>query len=266
MILGNNGGFSLPDMAELFGATEENFFTATDVSTILGKNLVKNFVAKIGFELGMFGYSETSLDIIDFYEQCKKNGGIVEFQTNKVVKMIKDEMNNNSNVRMYLNDRIFNEIQEEIIKCYEDTFNKNDELYTKIQNENQDFMEQKELERKAIKKIQKELKCDEEKAREIYNKNKNLEQAEKGAKDIFDTVFGIPVPSLPMPLPKKSIKIDDFGGFVDELNELNKIEQELNKSNKKENSKTKKKKKESEIELNEKPSNTNDEDNFFWSL
>lgn len=254
MTLGN-GGFFSSSLDGLIDDCEPNFFTTTDVKTIGGRNIVKNFLGKISFELGMFGYSDSSMQIIDFYEECKQNAGMVEFFTNPVIRMIQEEMCNFSGVKMYLNDRIFDEIKEEQIKCYENTFNNNDDLYKKNQDENQIFMEQKENERKAIKKIQKENKCTEEQAREIYqNKNKQIDS--KKNDDLFNAIFGLP--SLPVP---ETI-----------LQQLEELENKTKKNTTKR--KTKKevqiendvtKTSNSEIKLDDNPSNTNDLDNF-WNI
>lgn len=256
MALGNSGFFSSP-LDELIDDCETNFFTATDVKTIGGRNLVKNFLGKISFEIGMFGYSDSSMQIIDFYEECKKNAGMVEFFTNPVIHMIQEEMCNFSGVKMYLNDRIFDEIKEEQIKCYENTFNNNDDLYKKNQNENQIFMEQKENERKAIKKIQKENKCTEEQAREIYNNKNKTKQVENNAKELFNTIFSLPSTTLPLPkIPETNIK-----QMIEEIEDL----ENRYKKNSSNNTTKKGSKKDNEIKLDDNPSNTNDLDNF-WNI
>ena len=59
-----NSMFGDFDMKTLM-ASDTNMFTDTDVKTILGRNIVKNYLSKIDFEIKTFGYSESSIEIIE---------------------------------------------------------------------------------------------------------------------------------------------------------------------------------------------------------
>lgn len=170
MTFGNSmfGDFDIKSMM----ASDTNMFTDTDVKTILGRNIVKNYLSKIDFEIKTFGYSESSIEIIEFYEECKKKGGIVEFILNPVIKMILDEMENMRTVKYYLKDRIFDDIEDEKSKSLDDLFNNNEEITEKINQEKQNYMLEKEIRRKEIIKIQKRYNCSFEEAENIYEAHK----------------------------------------------------------------------------------------------
>lgn len=198
MTFGNSmfGDFDIKSMM----ASDTNMFTDTDVKTILGRNIVKNYLSKIDFEIKTFGYSESSIEIIEFYEECKKKGGIVEFVLNPVIKMILDEMENMRTVKSYLKDRIFDDIEDEKSKSLDDLFNNNEEITEKINQEKQDYMLEKEIRRKEIIKIQKRYNCSFEEAENIYEAHKRqLSMREQGnnivneMKSVFNMLedFGI---------------------------------------------------------------------------
>ena len=198
MTFGNSmfGDFDIKSMM----ASDTNMFTDTDVKTILGRNIVKNYLNKIDFEIKTFGYSESSIEIIEFYEECKKKGGIVEFVLNPVIKMILDEMENMRTVKSYLKDRIFDDIEDEKSKSLDDLFNNNEEITEKINQEKQDYMLEKEIRRKEIIKIQKRYNCSFEEAENIYEAHKRqLSMREQGnnivneMKSVFNMLedFGI---------------------------------------------------------------------------
>ena len=170
MAFGNSmfGDFDIKSMM----ASDTNMFTDTDVKTILGRNIVKNYLSKIDFEIKTFGYSESSIEIIEFYEECKKKGGIVEFISNPVIKMILDEIENMRTVKYYLKDRIFDDIEDEKSKSLDDLFNNNEEITEKINQEKQNYMLEKEIRRKEIIKIQKRYNCSFEEAENIYEAHK----------------------------------------------------------------------------------------------
>ena len=157
-------------------------------------------MSKIDFEIKTFGYSESSIEIIEFYEECKKKGGIVEFVLNPVIKMILDEMENMRTVKSYLKDRIFDDIEDEKSKSLDDLFNNNEEITEKINQEKQDYMLEKEIRRKEIIKIQKRYNCSFEEAENIYEAHKRqLNMREQGnnivneMKSVFNMLedFGI---------------------------------------------------------------------------
>lgn len=198
MTFGNSmfGDFDIKSMM----TSDTNMFTDTDVKTILGRNIVKNYLSKIDFEIKTFGYSESSIEIIEFYEECKKKGGIVEFVLNPVIKMILDEMENMRTVKSYLKDRIFDDIEDEKSKSLDDLFNNNEEITEKINQEKQDYMLEKEIRRKEIIKIQKRYNCSFEEAENIYEAHKRqLSMREQGnnivneMKSVFNMLedFGI---------------------------------------------------------------------------
>ena len=166
-----NSMFGDFDMKTLM-ASDTNMFTDTDVKTILGRNIVKNYLSKIDFEIKTFGYSESSIEIIEFYEECKKKGGIVEFISNPVIKMILDEIENMRTVKYYLKDRIFDDIEDEKSKSLDDLFNNNEEITEKINQEKQNYMLEKEIRRKEIIKIQKRYNCSFKEAENIYEAHK----------------------------------------------------------------------------------------------
>ena len=198
MTFGNSmfGDFDIKSMM----TSDTNMFTDTDVKTILGRNIVKNYLSKIDFEIKTFGYSESSIEIVEFYEECKKKGGIVEFVLNPVIKMILDEMENMRTVKSYLKDRIFDDIEDEKSKSLDDLFNNNEEITEKINQEKQDYMLEKEIRRKEIIKIQKRYNCSFEEAENIYEAHKRqLSMREQGnnivneMKSVFNMLedFGI---------------------------------------------------------------------------
>ena len=198
MTFGNSmfGDFDIKNLM----TSDTNMFTDTDVKTILGRNIVKNYLSKIDFEIKTFGYSESSIEIIEFYEECKKKGGIVEFVLNPVIKMILDEMENMRTVKYYLKDRIFDDIEDEKSKSLDDLFNNNEEITEKINQEKQDYMLEKEIRRKEIIKIQKRYNCSFEEAENIYEAHKRqLSMREQGnnianeMKSVFNMLedFGI---------------------------------------------------------------------------
>ena len=211
MAFGNSmfGDFDIKSMM----ASDTNMFTDTDVKTILGRNIVKNYLSKIDFEIKTFGYSESSIEIIEFYEECKKKGGIVEFVLNPVIKMILDEIENMRTVKYYLKDRIFDDIEDEKSKSLDDLFNNNEEITEKINQEKQNYMLEKEIRRKEIIKIQKRYNCSFKEAENIYEAHKRqLSICEQGnnmvneMKSVFNMLedFGI-VEEKPQ---KTKLKID----------------------------------------------------------
>ena len=211
MAFGNSmfGDFDIKSMM----ASDTNMFTDTDVKTILGRNIVKNYLSKIDFEIKTFGYSESSIEIIEFYEECKKKGGIVEFVLNPVIKMILDEIENMRTVKYYLKDRIFDDIEDEKSKSLDDLFKNNEEITEKINQEKQNYMLEKEIRRKEIIKIQKRYNCSFKEAENIYEAHKRqLSICEQGnnmvneMKSVFNMLedFGI-VEEKPQ---KTKLKID----------------------------------------------------------
>lgn len=156
-----------------------SFFTKTNIKTVLGKNQVLNFVDKMNFELKMFDFSETALNIAEFYEESKNTKGIISFYQNQVIQMILYVIEDYPNLKKYLYERIFNNIEEDKIKCLDDTFKNNEEIYNKTQEQVNKFVEQKAIYEKKIKKIMKDNKCDKKTAELIYENEKLKKMAQK---------------------------------------------------------------------------------------
>lgn len=173
----NNGGFCFePDEKE---NCANDFFEKTNVNSILGKNLVKNFVGKIEFEVKYMGFSESANLIAQFYDYCINNKSIIEFVNNDVIKMILKEIENNFTVRNYLYTRIFDEVNSAYIKRMEEYYTNQDEMYNKNKIQEQDFKKDLILKQREIDKIMVENNCDEEQAKKIIENKKSLDKIEK---------------------------------------------------------------------------------------
>lgn len=166
----SNSFFGNFGLGGLFPTGDLSFFDTTDVKTILGRNLVKNFVCKIKLELQTLGYSETAIEIAEFYDSCRKNGGIIKFVSNPVIKMILNEVENMPSVKYWLQDRIFDDIEVEKAENLDKIYENNDELYEKTQHKEHEYKVNKEIRRKEILKIQRERNCSFEEAEKIYDK------------------------------------------------------------------------------------------------
>ena len=204
-----------------------SFFTKTNIKTVLGKNQVLNFVDKMNFELKMFDFSETALNIAEFYDDTKNTKGIVSFYQNQVIQMILYVIEDYPNLKKYLYERIFDNIEEDKIKCLDDTFKNNEEIYNKTQEQVNKFVEQKAIYEKKIKKIMKEHKCDRKTAELIYENEKLKKMAQKQGFILpsFDIKFsnlpniaGTSMPQTPqkdsnsedLNLPDKEIKMEEI--------------------------------------------------------
>ena len=204
-----------------------SFFTKTNIKTVLGKNQVLNFVDKMNFELKMFDFSETALNIAEFYDDTKNTKGIVSFYQNQVIQMILYVIEDYPNLKKYLYERIFDNIEEDKIKCLDDTFKNNEEIYNKTQEQVNKFVEQKAIYEKKIKKIMKEHKCDRKTAELIYENEKLKKMAQKQGFILpsFDIKFsnlpnitGTGMPQTPqkdsnsedLNLPDKEIKMEEI--------------------------------------------------------
>lgn len=204
-----------------------SFFTSTNIKTVLGKNQVLNFVDKMNFELKMFDFSETALNIAEFYEESKNTKGIISFYQNQVIQMILYVIENYPELKKYLYERIFDSIEQDKIKCLDNTFKNNDEIYQKTQEQVNKFVEQKAIYEKQIKKIMKEKKCDRKTAELIYENEKLKKIAKK--QGLILPSFGVEFPNIPnitgtgipkdvqndndmqdLPLPDKEIKMEEI--------------------------------------------------------
>ena len=172
-----------------------SFFTKTNIKTVLGKNQVLNFIDKMNFELKMFDFSETALNIAEFYDDTKNTKGIVSFYQNQVIQMILYVIEDYPNLKKYLYERIFNNIEKDKIKCLDDTFKNNEEIYNKTQEQVNKFVEQKAIYEKKIKKIMKEHKCDRKTAELIYENEKLKKMAQK--QGLILPSFGVEFPNMP---------------------------------------------------------------------
>ena len=204
-----------------------SFFTSTNIKTVLGKNQVLNFVDKMNFELKMFDFSETALNIAEFYEESKNTKGIISFYQNQVIQMILYVIENYPELKKYLYERIFDSIEQDKIKCLDSTFKNNEEIYQKTQEQVNKFVEQKAIYEKQIKKIMKEKKCDRKTAELIYENEKLKKIAKK--QGLILPSFGVEFPNIPnitgtgipkdvqndndmqdLPLPDKEIKMEEI--------------------------------------------------------
>lgn len=204
-----------------------SFFTKTNIKTVLGKNQVLNFVDKMNFELKMFDFSETALNIAEFYDDTKNTKGIVSFYQNQVIQMILYVIEDYPNLKKYLYERIFDNIEEDKIKCLDDTFKNNEEIYNKTQEQVNKFVEQKAIYEKKIKKIMKEHKCDRKTAELIYENEKLKKMAQK--QGFILPSFSVEFPNIPnitgtgipkdiqknddtqdLPLPDKEIEMEEI--------------------------------------------------------
>lgn len=188
MPLGNDGFFS---MNELLNAENTSLFTNIDTKTILGKNLVLNFLGKIEFEIKALGFSDTANEIAEYYEFAKKQGGIVEFFSNPVIKMILQEMQDRNILKKYLKQRIFDDIEQEEIECFKNTYKNNEKLTEEIEKDKQEFLKQKRIKDKTIKEIMKENNISYEQAEKIYNKKSiSINEFDKKMEEMFKGFLG----------------------------------------------------------------------------
>lgn len=192
MPLGNNDFFSLEN---LLGVENSNFFTNTDTKSILGKNIVLNFLGKIEFEIRNLGYSDTANDIAEFYEKCKKDTcGIIGFFTNPVIQMILNEIQNMPTIRAYLKNRILDEIELDKIKNLNDTFENNEDILEKQKEERTKFLKEKELYKKRINRIMNKYKCTFEQAEQIYKEQEEqakIKELNENLDKTINSMFGI---------------------------------------------------------------------------
>ena len=172
-----------------------SFFTSTNIKTVLGRNQVLNFIDKMNFELKLFGFSEIALNIAEFYEESKKTKGIISFYQNQVIQMILYVIESYPELKRYLYERIFDNIEQDKIKCLDDTFKNNEEIYQKTQEQVNKFVEQKAIYEKQIKKIMKEHKCDRKTAELIYENEKLKKMAQK--QGLILPSFGVEFPNMP---------------------------------------------------------------------
>lgn len=139
------------NLGDIFGSKHSDIIN-TDINTISGKNVVLNYIARIDMEIGMFGYSDSSLELIDFYEECKSSGNLLKFCDNPVIKFIKEKMVKYPAVKAYLEERFFDEVEIDIVKFYNNIFENNEKINEDIKVKEEDYNQVKEIEsdKKAI--------------------------------------------------------------------------------------------------------------------
>ena len=167
----------------------DDLFTTTNTKSILGRNIVKNYLCQIEFEIRTMGYSDSANDIALYYENCK-NFDILEFFTNPVIKMILEEIQSMPTVKRYLKERIFDDIEQEKIENLNNLYNNNEKLTEKVENNKQEFLRLKELKNKKIKKIMKEKGISFEQAEKELSKQakKKIEEVlQQGLSDMLST-------------------------------------------------------------------------------
>ncbi len=209
------GGFE-----DLF-SSQENLFS-TDIKTILGKNVILNYLCKIEFEIRSFGYSPSANEIAKFYEECKKKGGIIQFFSNPVIKNILQEIQSMPTVKLYLKRRIFDDIEDDKIKVLENTLKNNDKLTDKLNKDINEFSKQKELRRKKINKIMKQNDCTFEEAEKRYEQKLLLEQQKKLKQELDQEFMNLLLPSSNISDTKTKILPDEGTSFADYIYKTNK--------------------------------------------
>ena len=206
MLFDNNSFFGDLDV---FCEENTNFFTNTNPKTILGKNLVLNFLGEIEFEIRTLGFSNKANEIANFYENCKTTTGIISFFANPVIKMILQEIQYMPTIRTYLKNRIFDDIENDKIQSLDNIFNNNETIYQENINKNQEYLKAKILKEKEIKKIMSKYNCTKEKAEQLYNKQKlqsAKSQIEKGLENSLRSILS----SFDLDIVKDvNIKTDD---------------------------------------------------------
>ena len=116
--------------------------------TVSGRNKVLNYIAGMEFELDMFGFSETSNNIADFYEYTECN--IDTFYKNPVIQMILKEIEHKTKLKRYLYSRIFDYIPISQKNMLEYIYNNNEYI---IYNVKKNEKIQKKLDKQASKII-----------------------------------------------------------------------------------------------------------------
>lgn len=138
-----------------------NFFEINPQS-ILGRNKILNFLGIIGFEVGTLGFSNNANEIAEFYDTLKSKyglSGVKKFYENSVIKSILTEMKSMPTVQRYLNERIFDLIEQDTINTLNDLFKNSEKIFKK--NKEQDKKQQVKKENKIKKNKSSSPKRDE---------------------------------------------------------------------------------------------------------
>lgn len=128
-----------------------------DLTNILNQNIVKNFICKMNFEIGFMGFSENANCIAEFYNICLNRGNIFEFFNNETIKMIQEEMLQMPRLKLYLNERIFDEIEKDKIRFLNNIYINNDEMVSYINKTEKNWLKAKELSEKRLNDLTKKL-------------------------------------------------------------------------------------------------------------
>ncbi len=137
----------------LNGDDEDLLISSFDVKTITGRNKILNFVEQMNLELNMLGFSNSSVEIARFYDSLKARGkNSHKFYTHPVIKMILETIEDKPNLKKYIQTRILDEIQKDLIKEYNNIYNNNDKIYNDNLEKNKNFIEeQQEKEKQSAK-------------------------------------------------------------------------------------------------------------------
>lgn len=221
MILENNDFFNFSDK-------NDNIFS-TNIKSVLGRNIVLNFIQGMDFELKMFNFSETANDIAKFYEQNKTKGCIYSFFENDVIKMIIDEIQKMPNLKRYLNERIFDLIEEDKKEVLQNIYDNNEKISTDVEKKENKYLYEQKKYQEAIKKIMEEKGVSEDNAKILYeNKKLKKEMKKRGIEipsfiDKVDNFIVEENPVIPVEiknLDSQEITIsDDMGVDIDFGNE-----------------------------------------------
>lgn len=144
-----------------------------DLSNILNKNIVKNFICKMDFEIGFMEYSETANCIAEFYNNCLQRGNIFEFFNNETVKTIKEEMQNIPRLKIYLNERFFDEIEKDKIRFLNNIYTNNDKILSDVDKLKKEWVEEEKIKQDKLDCITSLNQNDVDKIKEILNQMAN---------------------------------------------------------------------------------------------
>lgn len=182
------------DIGDIFGSEDLGIFN-TDVSTILGKNIVLNFLCKINLEVRMFGYSDTANEVAVYYQDCKENGKLFAFFSNPVLKMILEKVETMPVVKNYLDERFFDDIEQEKIEYLNNLYSNNEQISKDINKSENEYNLSQEYKKREIKKIQKEFSCTLEEAEQKYiQQNSGIDCKNFDPINAYLTAFGQSIP------------------------------------------------------------------------
>jgi hypothetical protein len=185
MIVDDNNFFN-------FSAKNGNIFS-TNVKSILGRNIILNFIQGMDFEIKMFNFSEQANEIASFYEKIKAKGDISKFFKNDVIKMILEEIQDMPTLRDYLYKRIFNLIEQDKIDMLQKIYDDNENITSKVEAEENKYINEQRQYKEAIKKIMVERGISEENAKILYENKKLKEQLKKHIQKSSGMTIPVPI-------------------------------------------------------------------------